>query len=115
MLLQCRRPTHQSGNRWNADQAKKSRGLKGKIIENKKEEMADYVDKAVEKIKAYLPPDPEKIQQIYGAGKVSIQILEPGKKFKLGFPEYVQQGDNLSISLDKVNQKAYVIGCQHLH
>ncbi len=87
------------------DQAKKSRGLKGKIVENKKEEMGDYVEKAVEKIKAYLPPNPEKIQQIYGAGKVSVQILEPGKKFKLSFPDYVQQGDNLAISLDKANQK----------
>ena len=87
------------------DQQKKSRGLKGKIVENKKEEMADYVAKAVEKIKAYLPPEPEKIQQIYGAGKVSVQILEPGKKFKLNFPEYLQPGDNLSISLDKANQK----------
>jgi hypothetical protein len=87
------------------DQAKPKGGLKGKIIANKKEEMADYVEKAVEKVKGYLPPDPEKIQQIYGAGKVSIQVLEPGKKFKLGFPEYLQPGDNLSISLDKANQK----------
>jgi hypothetical protein len=87
------------------DQAKKSRGLKGKIVAGKKEDMTDYVAKAVEKIKAYLPPDPEKIQQVYGAGKVSVQILEPGKKFKLSFPEYLQQGDNLSISLDKANQK----------
>lgn len=87
------------------DQPKKSRGLKGKIIENKKEEMADYVAKAVEKIKGYLPPNPEKIQQIYASGKVSIQILEPGKKFKLSFPGYLQNGDDLSVSLDKSNQK----------
>ena len=87
------------------DQAKKKGGLKGKIIENKKADIADYVTKAVEKVKAYLPPDPEKIQQIYGAGKVSIQVLEPNKKFKLSFPDYLQQGDVLAISLDKVSQK----------
>lgn len=87
------------------DQAKPKGGLKGKIIANKKEEMADYVAKAVEKIKAYLPPDPEKIQQIYGSGKVSIQILEPNKKFKLSFPDYLQQGDLLAISIDKTAQK----------
>jgi hypothetical protein len=87
------------------DQAKAPRGLKGKIVANKKEEMADYVAKAVEKVKAYLPPDGEKIQQIYGAGKMNIQILEPNKKFKLSFPDYLQQGDVLAISLDKVSQK----------
>ena len=67
--------------------------------------MADYIAKAMEKIKAYMPPDGEKIQQIYGAGKVTIQVLEPGKKFKLSFPDYLQQGDMLSLSLDKANQK----------
>ena len=87
------------------DQAKTPGGLRGKIAANKKEEMSEYIAKAVEKIKSYLPPDPEKIQQIYSAGKVSIQVLEPGKKFKLSFPDYQQQGDILSISLDKANQK----------
>ncbi len=67
--------------------------------------MADYIAKAVEKIKAYLPPAGEKIQQIYGAGKVSIQILEPNKKFKLSFPDYMLQGDVLAISVDKTAQK----------
>lgn len=87
------------------DQAKTPGGLRGKIAANKKEEMAEYIAKALEKIKSYMPPDGEKIQQIYGAGKVSIQVLEPGKKFKLSFPDYFQQGDMLSLSLDKANQK----------
>ena len=87
------------------DQAKTPGGLRGKIVAGKKEEMADYVAKSVEKIKGYLPPNPEKIQQIYGAGKVSIQVLEPGKKFKLSFPDYLQQGDVMAISLDKAGQK----------
>jgi hypothetical protein len=88
-----------------SDQEKKVGGLKGKIIANKKEEIADYIAKAIDKIKAYLPPAGEKIQQIYGAGKVAIQILEPNKKFKLSFPDYLQQGDVLAISIDKTTQK----------
>ncbi len=88
-----------------SDQPKKKGGLRGKIIENKKEELTEYIDKAVEKVKAYLPPVPEKIQKIYGDGKVSIQILEPNKKFKLSFPDYLQQGDVLAISVDKSTQK----------
>lgn len=89
----------------NSDPAKKAGGIRGKIIENKKEALADYIGKAMEKIRNYLPPDGDKLQRIYDAGKVGIQILEPGKKFKLSFPDYLQQGDLLSISVDMAGQK----------
>jgi hypothetical protein len=80
-------------------------GLRGKIAANKKEELTDYMKKAITKIQTYLPPSPEKIQKIYAGGKASVQVLEPGKKFKLSFPDYNEQGDMLTISLDKENQK----------
>jgi hypothetical protein len=86
-------------------QPKKKGGIRGKIAENKKEEMTDYVKQAVAKVQTYLPPDPEKIQKIYADGKISVQVLEPGKKFKLSFPDYNEQGDMLAISIDKVAQK----------
>ena len=89
--------------------AKTPGGLRGKAIANKKEEMADYVKAAVEKIRTYLPPDADKLQQIYGAGKASVQVLDPGKKFKLNFPDYNVKGDMLSISVDKANQKLMAV------
>jgi hypothetical protein len=79
------------------------------VVANKKEEMSDYMTAAVAKIHTYLPPDAQKIQQIYGAGKTSIQVLEPGKKFKISFPDYNEPGDMLSISVDKTNQKIMAI------
>jgi hypothetical protein len=84
-----------------SSQGKSKAGLRGKIIENKKEEMADYIDKAIKEIQTYLPPDAEKLQQIYGAGKTSIHILEPGKKVKLDFRDYNKPGDILSVTIDK--------------
>jgi hypothetical protein len=86
-------------------QAQTKGGVRGKIIANKKEEMADYVNAAIAKIQTYLPPDPAKIQQIYAGGKTSVQVLEPAKKFKLSFPDYNEKGDMLSVSIDKTNQK----------
>ncbi|MBC7846115.1 MAG: hypothetical protein H7Y10_06460 [Flavobacterium sp.] len=86
-------------------QAKQKGGLRGKIIENKKEEMSDYVKKAIAKIQTYLPPVSEKIQKIYGAGKTSVQILAPNTKFKLSFPDYNEPGDLLSVSINKPKQK----------
>jgi len=88
-----------------SDQERTAHGIRGKIIENKKEALSEYISKAMEKVKAYLPPDADKLQQSYDAGKVGIQILEPGKKFKLSFPDYLQQGDLLSISVDIAAQK----------
>ena len=88
-----------------SDQQKAPGGLKGKIAANKKEDMAEYIAKAMDKINDYLPPDGDKVQQIYNSGNVGIQILDPGKKFKLSFPDYLQKGDILSISVDMGNQK----------
>ena len=80
---------------------KGKRGLRGKVIENKKEDMAEYIEAAIKKIQTYLPPDADKLQKIYGGGKTAIHVLEPGKKFKLDFPGYNQDGDMLSVTLDK--------------
>jgi len=84
--------------------AKTPGGLRGKAAANKKQDIQDYIQKALEQINSYMPPDPDKIQQNYADGKTAIQILEPGKKFKLNFPDYLQKGDLLSISLDKENK-----------
>ncbi|PWA08733.1 hypothetical protein [Flavobacterium laiguense] len=90
-------------------EAKKPGGLRGKIVENKKAEMSDYVKKAIAKIHTYLPPNSQKIQKIYADGKVAIQVLEPNKKFKLSFPDYNETGDLLSISLDMSTQKIMTV------
>lgn len=84
----------------NSDQPKTPGGIRGKIMENKKEAISDYMDRCLDKIHEYLPPDGDKLQSTYDSGKVAIQILEPGKQFKLSFPDYLQQGDLLSISVD---------------
>jgi hypothetical protein len=89
--------------------AKKPGGLRGKVAENKKEDMSDYMKKAIAKIQTYLPPDPEKIQKIYAGGMISIQVLEPNNKFKLSFPDYNEAGDILSMSINKPAQKIMAI------
>ncbi|HEX5025877.1 MAG TPA: hypothetical protein VFV68_11430 [Agriterribacter sp.] len=89
--------------------AKTPGGLRGKVVANKKEDMAEYIKACVAKIQTYLPPDGAKLQQIYAGGKATIQVLEPGKKFKLSFPDYNVKGDMLSISVDKANQKIMAV------
>jgi hypothetical protein len=37
--------------------------------------------------------------------RTNVQVLEPGKKFKFNFPDCLQQGDILSISVDGADKK----------
>jgi hypothetical protein len=83
----------------------KKRGLRGKIIENKKEELTDYMKQAVALVKTYVPPSPAKIQAAKDAGKVTIEVLEPGKRARLNFRDYEKPGDNLGVEVDLVNSR----------
>jgi hypothetical protein len=80
-------------------------GLLGKIIANKTAELTDYVQNAVSLVKSYLPPDPAKVQAAKNAGKVSIDVLEPGKRARLNFRDYQKPGDSLGIQIDLANNR----------
>ena len=84
----------------------KKRGLRGKIIAKKKEELTDYMKQAVALVKTYVPPNPAKIQAAKDAGKVTIEVLEPGKRARLNFRDYEKAGDNLGVEVDLVNNRA---------
>jgi hypothetical protein len=85
--------------------AEKKRGLRGKIAESKKEEMTDYMKSAVSLVKSYVPPSPAKIQAAKDAGKVSIDILEPGKRARLNFRDFEKPGDSLGVELDLTSNR----------
>lgn len=46
--------------------------MKQRIIEKKKEEMKDYMEDVKGLLSMYVPPDPQKMEQAYQAGKVSL-------------------------------------------
>ena len=85
------------------------RGVRGairaKVVENKKEELTDYMKAAVKTVKLYVPPEPDKIKKAREAGKVSFTPLEPGKGVRLDFRDYEKPGDNLSMEMDFANSR----------
>ena len=86
--------------------APKKRGFfRRKIAENKQEELTDYMKNAVSLVKSYVPPNPERIQAAKDAGKVSIEILQPGKRVRLNFRDYEKPGDNLGVEVDLSNNR----------
>jgi len=85
-------------------QAKTPGGIRGRIAANKKEDIEAYIEKAKTQIKAYIPPQPSKLQEIYASGRVEIKVLDPGKKFELDFFDYIKTDDLLAIQVDFVNK-----------
>ena len=83
----------------------KKRGLRGKIAESKKEELTEYMQQAVALVKSYVPPAPARIQAARDAGKVSVDILQPGKVVRLNFRDFAKPGDTLSAEVDLVNDR----------
>ena len=46
--------------------------LKEKVVENKKDEMKEYMEKAAALIHQYVPPNPQQIQAAKDAGRVAV-------------------------------------------
>jgi hypothetical protein len=80
-------------------------GLRGRIIANKTAELTDYMKNAVSLVKSYVPPEPAKIQAVKDAGKVTISVLEPGKRANVSFRDYQKAGDKLSVEIDLANNR----------
>ena len=52
-----------------------------------------------------MPPSPARIQAVKDAGKVSLDILQPGKRVRLNFRDYQKTGDNLGVEVDLTNNR----------
>jgi hypothetical protein len=69
--------------------------LKQRVVEKKKAEMMDYMDDVKAVLAMYVPPDPERMQQAFQAGKVSLNPA--GGVVNLIFTDYAQPGDRMTL------------------
>jgi hypothetical protein len=86
-------------------QAQSGRGRRGArvkqhVIENKKEEVSEYMQKAVALLHRYLPPDASRIQASKEAGRAAMAVVEPDRRVRAEFGDYLQPGDSLAIELN---------------
>jgi hypothetical protein len=76
---------------------------KQEIIAKKKEEMKDYMDDVKGLLALYLPPDPQRMEQAFQAGKV---LLNPAAGIiNIIFTDYAQPGDRMTIVFDGAAKK----------
>jgi hypothetical protein len=73
--------------------------VKEQVVENKKEDMQEYMQKAVALVHQYLPPKAELIQAAKDAGRIAPQPQGEGR-VKLEIAQYLQPGDKLSLDID---------------
>jgi hypothetical protein len=77
--------------------------LKERIIEKKKEEMKEYMQNVKGVLGMYVPPDPQKMQQAFQAGKASLNPM--GGVVNLVFTDYAQPGDQMTLTFDTAAHK----------
>jgi len=77
--------------------------LKQRVIANKKQEMKDYMGDVKGLLALYVPPDPQRMEQAFQAGKV---LLNPaGSIVNIIFTDYAQPGDRMTIAFDGAAKK----------
>jgi len=77
--------------------------LKQRVIAEKKAEMKDYMGDVKGLLSLYVPPNPQKMQQAYEAGKVSLNPA--GAIMNVIFRDYAQPGDQMTLAFDTAAKK----------
>jgi hypothetical protein len=83
--------------------------LKEQVVENKKDEIQDYMKRAAALIKSYVPPDPAKIQAAKDAGRVTT-TPQAGGKVRLVISQYLLPGDAVTVDLDTAAGRLTALG-----
>ena len=77
--------------------------LKEKIIAKKKAEMKDYMQEVKAVLALYVPPDPQRMEQAYQAGKFALNPVPGAMNFV--FTDYAQPGDRMTVTFDTAAKK----------
>jgi hypothetical protein len=79
--------------------------LRQRIVQKKKEELQDYMAQVKNLLAMYVPPDPQKIGQSFQAGNASLSPNPGSQTLEIGFKNYAQSGDQMTVSFDTSAKK----------
>jgi hypothetical protein len=83
--------------------------MKEKVVDNKKDEMKEYMERAAALIHSYVPPNPEKIQAAKDAKRIAV-TPQAGGKVRLVISQYLQPGDALTLDVDSAANQLVGLG-----
>jgi hypothetical protein len=87
------------------DEGRQKRGVRGRVVENKKEEISGAVKEAVALVKQYVPPDPGKIQAAKAAGKLSVVPPDAQGNVQIVIKDYLKPGDSLTLAANAATDR----------
>jgi hypothetical protein len=90
-------------------QPQEKRGLRGRIVEKKTDEMKQYMQQVQSLLSMYVPPNPQLIQQARANHNVSIDKTMGSPLTQLVFKNYAKQGDQMTIGFDPASKKMSTI------
>jgi hypothetical protein len=86
------------------------RGIRGRAAKRKKADVTEYMQRAAALIHQYVPPDPAALQKAFQGGRTGVQILEPGRRNRLDFRDFLIPGDVLGVEVNMTNNT--ILGLQ---
>ena len=83
--------------------------IKEQIVENKKDDITEYMQRAAALIHSYVPPSAARIQAVKDGGRLAANP-QAGGKVRLELKQYLQAGDLLTIDLDPATNRLLGVG-----
>ena len=87
------------------EEGRAKRGVRGRIVENKKEEISEDVKEAIGLVKQYVPPDPGRIQAAKEAGKLTVTPPDPQGNVQIVIKDYLKAGDSLTLAANAATDR----------
>ncbi len=81
------------------------RGIRGRIVEKKTDEMKDYMQQVQSLLSMYVPPNPQLIQQAIQKHNVSIDKTMGSNLTQIVFKNYAKEGDQMTLAFDSAAKK----------
>jgi hypothetical protein len=79
--------------------------MKQRIVARKTDEMKDYMGQVKTLLALYVPPNPQKMQEAFGAGKASLNPSPDSGTTNLVFKNYAQSGDQMTLTFNAATKK----------
>jgi hypothetical protein len=89
--------------------SERQRGLRGRVIAKKTEEMKEELESASALVSQYVPPSPDMMQVVMNAGTASLSQAGPDA-VALKFPGYLKAGDALTLTFESAVKSLRQIG-----
>lgn len=85
------------------------KGIRGRVIEKKTDEMKEYMQQVQSLLSMYVPPNPQLIQQAMQKHNVSIDKTVGSSLTQLVFKNYAKDGDQMTLGFDAAAKKISTI------